>query len=109
VKWSFGVNTKAVLPSTVQRACQLAMTGERSHATGLREVSGVCTHPRAQGQGLARKLVAHVVARQLKRGELPFLHVMSTNINAHGLYGRMGFKVHRECVVRVVSPSSSIR
>ncbi|HEY6992629.1 MAG TPA: thiamine pyrophosphate-binding protein [Xanthobacteraceae bacterium] len=26
VKWSFAVNTKAVLPSTIQRACQMAMT-----------------------------------------------------------------------------------
>jgi len=29
VKWSFGVNTKAILPSTVQRACRLAMAGPR--------------------------------------------------------------------------------
>jgi len=26
VKWSFGINTKSALPSTIQRACQLAMT-----------------------------------------------------------------------------------
>ena len=25
VKWSFGVNNKAILPATIQRACQLAM------------------------------------------------------------------------------------
>src|SRR5262245_16347178 len=29
VKWSFGVNTKSILPSTVQRACRLAMAGPR--------------------------------------------------------------------------------
>ncbi len=29
VKWSFGVNTKAILPSTVQRACRIAMAGPR--------------------------------------------------------------------------------
>ena len=29
VKWSVGVNTKALLPATVQRACQLAMTAPR--------------------------------------------------------------------------------
>ena len=29
VKWSFGVNTKAIVPSTVQRACRLAMAGPR--------------------------------------------------------------------------------
>jgi len=29
VKWSFGVNTKSVLPATLQRACQLAMAAPR--------------------------------------------------------------------------------
>lgn len=29
VKWSFGVNTKAILPATIQRACQLAMAPRR--------------------------------------------------------------------------------
>ncbi len=29
VKWSFGVNSKAVLPATIQRACQLAMAPPR--------------------------------------------------------------------------------
>jgi acetolactate synthase-1/2/3 large subunit len=29
VKWSFGVNTKSILPSTVQRACRIAMAGPR--------------------------------------------------------------------------------
>ena len=32
----------------------VAMAGERMHAPGLREVSGVCTHPDQQGKGLAR-------------------------------------------------------
>jgi len=29
VKWSFGVNTKTILPATVQRACQLAMAAPK--------------------------------------------------------------------------------
>ena len=29
VKWSFGINTKSILPSTIQRACRLAMAGPR--------------------------------------------------------------------------------
>jgi acetolactate synthase I/II/III large subunit len=29
VKWSFGVNTKSILPSTIQRACKLAMAAPR--------------------------------------------------------------------------------
>ena len=29
VKWSFGVNNKAILPATIQRACQLAMAAPK--------------------------------------------------------------------------------
>ncbi|MBG9388628.1 GNAT family N-acetyltransferase [Caenimonas sp. DR4.4] len=86
----------------------IAMCGERVQAAGVREVSGVCTHPQAQGRGLARLLVNHVVRRQMARGEQSFLHVMRSNNGAHGLYARMGFRIHRECPVRVVAPSSSM-
>lgn len=81
----------------------VAMAGERSHAGTLREISGVCTHPDVQGRGLARRLMNKVIARELDRGETPFLHVMSANTGAHGLYERMGFRDFRETVVRVIS------
>ena len=83
----------------------IAMAGERMHAGALREVSGVCTHPEFQGRGLARRLMAKLVLRQMRRGETPFLHVMSGNANARGLYVRMGFRDYREAVVRVVAPA----
>ena len=81
----------------------LAMAGERMTAGRLREISGVCTRPDAQGRGLARRLMLKLLRRQLLRDELPFLHVMRDNAPAIGLYERMGFRVHREPVVRVVS------
>ncbi len=84
-------------------ARMVAMAGERMHAPGLREVSGVCTHPDYQGRGMARKLMAKLVRRQLQRGETPFLHVMTTNQGPHALYLRMGFVNHRQGAVRVVS------
>jgi ribosomal protein S18 acetylase RimI-like enzyme len=80
----------------------IAMAGERAFAGGLREVSGICTHPRAQGHGLARRLTARLVRRQLLRGETPFLHVMRSNEGARALYRRMGFVEVHESVVRVV-------
>jgi GNAT superfamily N-acetyltransferase len=80
----------------------IAMAGERMHAGSLREVSGVCTHPDFQGKGWARRLMAKLLARQLARGETPFLHVMSANAIARGLYRRMGFAEYRESVVRVI-------
>jgi GNAT superfamily N-acetyltransferase len=83
----------------------VAMAGERMHVAGLREISGVCTHPDYQGRGLARQLMAKLVHRQLARGETPFLHVMRANDAAHQLYLRMGFEDYLESVVRVVSPT----
>lgn len=82
----------------------VAMAGERMQAGTLRELSGVCTHPDAQGRGHARRLMAKLLRRQMARGETPFLHVMSGNAAARRLYARMGFRDYREVVVRVVAP-----
>ena len=81
----------------------IAMAGERAHAGPLREISAVCTHPAHQGRGLARRLMGLLLRRQAARGETPFLHVMRSNVHAHALYERMGFRDHAEPVVRVVS------
>jgi GNAT superfamily N-acetyltransferase len=81
----------------------VAMAGERMRAGSLREISGVCTHPGHQGRGHARRLMARLVRRELARGETPFLHVMRDNTTARGFYERLGFRNHREIVVRVVA------
>jgi ribosomal protein S18 acetylase RimI-like enzyme len=81
----------------------VAMAGERMAAPGLREISGVCTHPDYQGRGYARRLMRKLIRRQLLRHETPFLHVMRANEAAHGLYLRMGFRDYLETVVRVVA------
>ena len=82
----------------------VAMAGERMAADSLREISGVCTHPDFQGRGLARQLTIKLIRRQLRRDEIPFLHVMRDNGNARQLYERMGFRNERESAVRVVAP-----
>ena len=82
----------------------VAMAGERMHAGTLREISGVCAHPEFQGRGLARRLMVKLIRRQMQRNETPFLHVMRDNGNAHRLYERMGFRIYRESVIRVISP-----
>jgi predicted GNAT family acetyltransferase len=84
----------------------IAMAGERLQAGPVREISGVCTDPAFQGRGLARELVNELVRRQAARGQVPVLHVMSANTGARGLYRRMGFREHREAVVRVVTRTS---
>ena len=81
----------------------MAMAGERMCALPMREISGVCTHPDFEGRGLARRLVAKLVRRELERREIPFLHVMRENSRARALYERMGFRNYRESVVRVIT------
>lgn len=81
----------------------IAMAGERIFAGNFREISGVCTHPDFQGRGFARKLMAKLIRREALRGETSFLHVVTENELAHGLYTRMGFRIHSEPVMRVFS------
>jgi predicted GNAT family acetyltransferase len=69
----------------------IAMAGERMWIGGFREVSAVCTHPDAQGRGLARALVGRVVNRMLHGGETPILHVDNPNRRAIDMYVALGF------------------
>jgi len=69
----------------------IAMTGERMHLTGYREISAVCTHPDHIGRGYARRLINHLVNAILERNEIPFLHVSSDNARAKSLYESLGF------------------
>lgn len=80
-----------------------AMAGERMlPGPGLGEVSGVCTWPEFQGQGLAASLTRRVMAGITARGEVPFLHSYAGNARAIGLYETLGFRVRRELVVTVL-------
>jgi GNAT superfamily N-acetyltransferase len=80
----------------------VAMAGERMAAGSLREISGVCTRPESQGRGLARGLMHKLIRLQIARGLVPFLHVMSFNTRALELYEHMGFRRHRESLMRIV-------
>jgi ribosomal protein S18 acetylase RimI-like enzyme len=74
----------------------IAMAGERLHPEGWTEISAICTDPVARGQGLASRLTRAVAHGIRQRGEIPLLHVASTNENAIRLYQAMGFKPRRE-------------
>lgn len=81
-----------------------AMAGERMRpAPQIAEVSGVCTWPQYRGQGLARRLIAHVMDAQRRRGDTPFLHSYAGNEAAIGLYRSLGFAPAREMVVTVLA------
>jgi ribosomal protein S18 acetylase RimI-like enzyme len=80
----------------------IAMAGERTRHGRWHEVSGICTHPDHQGQGLGRQLTFEVVRRMLLRSETPFLHVRSDNTIARQMYRQLGFREVLETPVRVL-------
>jgi ribosomal protein S18 acetylase RimI-like enzyme len=81
----------------------IAMAGQRTRVPGYTEISGVCTHPDWQGRGMAKQLMLKLIRQQMQAGELPFLHVMRSNVAAHQMYLRMGFVDYLESTVRVLT------
>lgn len=82
----------------------VAMAGERMRpASGLAEVSGVCTAPELRGRGHAARLIRRVMAGMVARGDTPFLHSYAANGGAIALYERLGFAVRRELTVTVLA------
>jgi ribosomal protein S18 acetylase RimI-like enzyme len=80
----------------------VAMAGERLHPAGWTEVSAVCTDPAWRGHGLASRLVLAVAAGIQARGEVPFLHAVTSNVNAIRLYEELGFGIRRPFVFSVL-------
>lgn len=69
----------------------VAMAGERFRLPGHVELSAICVHPEARGQGLGAALTLRLSRAALFRGERPFLHVFPDNAAAT-LYRRLGFR-----------------
>lgn len=80
----------------------IAMAGERFKYPGICELSGVCSHPDARGQGLGRLLSVFQAARIMARGETPFLHAFTTNKAAITLYESIGFRLRATLNVAMV-------
>lgn len=79
-----------------------AMAGARMlPAPGWAEVSGVCTWPQWQGQGLAGRLIRRVMADMVAGGDTPFLHSYAANAAAISLYESLGFRARRNMVVTI--------
>ena len=82
-----------------------AMAGERMlPCAGIAEVSGVCTWPEFQGQGLGGRLIRHVMAGFRERGDRPYLHTYADNAVAIGLYRKLGFGERRVMTLTVLEP-----
>jgi len=78
-----------------QQGQLVAVAGERIRLEGLTEVSAVCTDPAYTGRGYAQQLTAHVCRVNIEQGITPFLHALTTNERAIGLYEYLGFKQRR--------------
>lgn len=73
----------------------IAMAGERFRHPGYTEISGVCTHPDHLGRGLAHALCRKVAEEILAGGEVPYLHVFTTNTRAIRVYENLGFRTRK--------------
>ena len=71
----------------------VAMTGERMKPANYTEMTAVCVHPDHRGRGYAQMLLGAVARQIVARGEIPFLHVFSSNASAIALYRRQGMEI----------------
>ena len=80
----------------------VAMTGERMKPGSFTEMTAVCVHPDHRGRGYAQALLGAVARGIVDRGEIPFLHVFSSNASAIALYQRQGMEIRRRLHVTVL-------
>ena len=83
----------------------VAMTGERMKPGNYTEMTAVCVHPDHRGRGYAQMLLGAVARQIVARGEIPFLHVFSSNASAIALYRRQGMEIRARLHVTVVQKS----
>ena len=83
-----------------------AIAGQRMRVPGYGELSGLCTHPDFQGQGLGKLLFGFVAGEISARGETAFLHAYAANTTAVSLYERLGFVVRSPMHLLIVRRKS---
>ena len=79
-----------------------AMAGERMKPGQYTEITAVCVHPSHRGKGFGQMLLSAVSRGIVARGEIPFLHVFSSNASAIALYRRQGMEIRRRLHVTVL-------
>ncbi|QCP52693.1 GNAT family N-acetyltransferase [Trinickia violacea] len=76
---------------------------------GYVEISAVCVDDEYRGKGLAGRLI-NILRRDIEaRGDTPFLHVISGNQAAIGLYERLGFELRQAFRLNIVKRADSSR
>ncbi len=66
------------------------------------EMTAVCVHPDHRGRGYGQLLLCAISRQIVARGEIPFLHVFSSNASAIALYRRQGMEIRRNLHVTVL-------
>jgi ribosomal protein S18 acetylase RimI-like enzyme len=84
----------------------VSMAGQRLNPTPYAEISAVCTHPDYLGRGYSALLILNQVHRVKAAGEIPFLHVLSSNTRAINLYQSLGFLTRKEVYIYIINLSS---
>jgi predicted GNAT family acetyltransferase len=80
----------------------VAMAGERMKPAQYTEITAVCVHPSHRGRGYGQVLLSAVSRQIVSRGEIPFLHVFTSNHQAIALYRRQGMEIRRRLHVTVL-------
>lgn len=80
----------------------VAMTGERLKPAQYTEMTAVCVHPSHRGHGYGQMLLGAVARQIVSRGEIPFLHVLTSNHSAIALYRRQGMEIRSRFHVTVL-------
>ena len=80
----------------------VAMAGERMKPAHYTEMTAVCVHPSHRGRGYGQMLLSAVSRQIVARGEIPFLHVFTSNHSAIALYRRQGMEIRRRLHVTVL-------
>jgi predicted GNAT family acetyltransferase len=80
----------------------VAMAGERMKPAPYTEMTAVCVHPSHRGRGYGQILLSAISRQIVSRGEIPFLHVFSSNHSAIALYRRQGMEIRRRFHVTVL-------
>ncbi|HMM90052.1 GNAT family N-acetyltransferase [Bradyrhizobium sp.] len=79
-----------------------AMIGERMKPAEHTEITAVCVHPSHRGRGYGQMLLSAISRQIVSRGEIPFLHVFTSNHSAIALYRRQGMEIRRRFHVTVL-------
>lgn len=80
----------------------VAMAGERMKPADYTEMTAICVHPAHRGHGYGQILLGAIARQIVARGEIPFLHVFTSNTSAIALYRRQGMEIRRRFHVTVL-------